>query len=98
MVSGATKSYMRKFFPIYMRRPLVMTLHLIPLNFLIYKENFILFFISELLLHSYMLYSLFKWFITVSLKFQKPNFLPDAEIISKNLKLWSCSFFCKAAL
>jgi hypothetical protein len=60
MGSGA-KSYMRKgflmykemrkFFPIYcMRMPLVilsyMTLHPIPLNFLIYEENFLFFFIS----------------------------------------------------
>jgi hypothetical protein len=58
MGSGA-KSYMRKGFLIYeemrnspyMMRPLViliycMTLHPIPLNFLIYEENFLFFFVS----------------------------------------------------
>jgi hypothetical protein len=58
MGSGA-KSYMRKGFLIYKEmhkyfhhirggRLSYMTLHPIPLNFLIYEENFILFFISVL--------------------------------------------------
>ncbi len=37
---------MRKFFPIYEEAVSHMTLHPILLNFLIYEENFILFFIS----------------------------------------------------
>jgi hypothetical protein len=54
MGSGA-KPYMKKGFllyeecanfPPYMRNPLVMTLHPIPLNFLIYEENFIFYFFS----------------------------------------------------
>jgi hypothetical protein len=45
MGSGA-KSYMRKFFLIYEEMHKYMTLHPNPLNFLIYEDNFILFFIS----------------------------------------------------
>ncbi len=55
MGSGA-KSYMRKgfliyddmrqFFPIYEEAQSCMTLHPIPLHFLIYEENFFFFFIS----------------------------------------------------
>ncbi len=50
MVSGATKSYMKKGFLIYEEAVshICMTLHPIPLNFLIYKEDFILFFINVL--------------------------------------------------
>ncbi len=44
----------------YMRRSLVIyALHPIPLNFLIYEENFISFFISAVSSHEYIFYSIF---------------------------------------